>query len=76
MAAVPLGIIASPFIGKQTRVFDAVRAMCRLGLTQRPRGASWRQIYGVAILCGIGFTMSPFIAGLAFGNGGANNGVA
>lgn len=76
MAAVPLGIIAGLFIGKQVGVFGAVWTMCRLGLAQRPRGASWRQIYGVAILCGIGFTMSLFIAGLAFGDGGANNGIA
>ncbi|MGI4876796.1 MAG: Na+/H+ antiporter NhaA [Janthinobacterium lividum] len=75
-APIPFGIIAGLFVGKQAGVFGAVWAMCRLGLAQRPRGASWRQIYGVAILCGIGFTMSLFIAGLAFGDGGANNGIA
>lgn len=76
IAVVPLGIIAGLFIGKQAGVFGAVWSMCRLGLAQRPRGASWRQIYGVAILCGIGFTMSLFIAGLAFGDVGANNDIA
>jgi NhaA family Na+:H+ antiporter len=43
-----------------------VWAVVKLGLAARPRDASWLQVYGVALLCGIGFTMSLFIGGLAF----------
>ncbi len=64
---VALGLVA----GKQLGVFGAVWAMIRFGGTDRPAGATWRQLYGVSILCGIGFTMSLFIAGLAFGDGTA-----
>ncbi|NNM76883.1 Na+/H+ antiporter NhaA [Sphingomonas sp. ID1715] len=62
----PLGIAAGLFIGKQLGVLGAVWAVVRLGIASRPTGASWRQIYGVCLLCGIGFTMSLFISGLAF----------
>jgi NhaA family Na+:H+ antiporter len=72
----PLGIIAGLVVGKQAGVFGAVWMLCRLGVASRPRGASWRQIYGVAVLCGIGFTMSLFIASLAFSDGSANNHMA
>lgn len=63
---VPLGIILGLFIGKQIGVFGAAYAAVSLGLAERPSGATWSQIYAVAILCGIGFTMSLFIGGLAF----------
>ncbi|GAO40300.1 Na(+)/H(+) antiporter NhaA [Sphingomonas changbaiensis NBRC 104936] len=65
-APLPLGIVAGLFLGKQLGVFGAVWATVRLGWTAKPPGASWAQIYGVALLCGIGFTMSLFIGGLAF----------
>lgn len=68
---VPIGIAAGLFLGKQIGVFGATWVGVRLGLAAKPPGVSWTQIYGVALLCGIGFTMSLFIGGLAFAEGGA-----
>ena len=59
-------IVAGLFLGKQAGVFGAVLLAERLGLAPRPAGASLAQLYGVALLAGIGFTMSLFIGGLAF----------
>jgi NhaA family Na+:H+ antiporter len=66
LSPLPLGIAAGLFAGKQIGIFAAVRLAVALGIAGRPRGATWLQIYGVALLCGIGFTMSLFIGGLAF----------
>jgi NhaA family Na+:H+ antiporter len=66
LAPVPLGIIGGLFMGKQIGIFMSVRLAVRLGIASKPARASWLQIYGVALLCGIGFTMSLFIGGLAF----------
>jgi len=65
-APLPLGIAAGLIIGKQLGVFGVVWIMVKLGLARLPTGANWAQIYGVACLAGIGFTMSLFIGGLSF----------
>ncbi|MDA0368205.1 MAG: Na+/H+ antiporter NhaA [Proteobacteria bacterium] len=63
---VTLGILLGLFVGKQVGVFGAAWLAIRLGLAKRPEGVSMGVLYGVSILCGIGFTMSLFIGGLAF----------
>ena len=65
-APIPLGIVAGLFIGKQLGVFGASMAAIKLGLAAMPEGATAGKVYGVAILTGIGFTMSLFIGTLAF----------
>lgn len=62
----PLGIMLGLFVGKQIGVFGAAWLAIKTGLAQKPMGASWGQLYGVAILCGIGFTMSIFIGLLSY----------
>ena len=68
---VTLGIGLGLVIGKAVGVFGASWLAIRLGLAAMPAQASWRQLLGVAVLCGIGFTMSLFIGGLAFAEQGA-----
>ena len=64
--SLPLAILAGLFIGKQLGIFSAIWLTVKVGLARQPEGASWRHIYGASLLCGIGFTMSLFIGGLAF----------
>lgn len=64
--SVPLGIAAGLFIGKQLGVMIACWLIFKLGVSTMPRGMNFKQIYGAALLCGVGFTMSLFIGGLAF----------
>jgi Na+:H+ antiporter, NhaA family len=66
LAPVPLGIALGLFIGKQLGIFGAIYALARLRLADLPDGATWPMIYGMALLCGIGFTMSLFIGILAY----------
>lgn len=66
IAGIPLGIAAGLFIGKQVGILSFVWVGVKLGIARLPDGVSWMQIYGVALLAGIGFTMSLFIGTLAF----------
>lgn len=66
IAPLPLGIAVALVVGKQVGVLGAVWGMVRLNLADCPADATWRQIWGASLLCGIGFTMSLFIANLAF----------
>ena len=63
---VALGVAAGLFFGKQIGVFFVTLAAVRMRVADAPEGASMAQVYGVALLCGIGFTMSLFIGLLAF----------
>lgn len=65
-APVTLGIAAGLFLGKQIGVLGASWLAVKSGLCAPPDGTGWLQIYGASLLCGIGFTMSLFIGGLAF----------
>ncbi|ABE75900.1 MULTISPECIES: Na+/H+ antiporter NhaA [Psychrobacter] len=64
--SVPLGIAAGLFIGKQVGVMLMCWLIFKLGISTMPKGMNFKQIYGAALLCGVGFTMSLFIGGLAF----------
>jgi NhaA family Na+:H+ antiporter len=66
--SVPLGIMAGLFFGKQVGIVLGAGLLIALGVSAMPAGATWRGLYGVAILGGIGFTMSLFIGTLAFGD--------
>jgi NhaA family Na+:H+ antiporter len=66
---VPFGIIIGLFVGKQFGIFGFTWLGVKLGMAKLPDDISWLELYGVAILCGIGFTMSLFIASLAFEHG-------
>ena len=65
--SVPLGIAAGLFIGKQLGIMAMCWLIFKLGISTMPKGMNFKQIYGAALLCGVGFTMSLFIGGLAFG---------
>lgn len=66
LSPLPLAIAAGLFLGKQFGIFGSIWLAVRLQIAARPAGTSWRQVYGMALLAGIGFTMSLFIGGLAF----------
>jgi Na+:H+ antiporter, NhaA family len=66
LQTLPLGIMAGLVVGKALGVFSASWLMIRFTSARLPAGASWLQFFGVCVLCGVGFTMSLFIGGLAF----------
>lgn len=61
-----LGIVVALFIGKQAGIFGSSWLVIRFSSARLPDGAGWGALYGTSVLCGIGFTMSLFIGGLAF----------
>jgi len=69
---VPLGIALGLFVGKQIGVFGFCWLGVKLKLTTLPDEISWLSLYGTALLCGIGFTMSLFVGSLAFEESGVN----
>ncbi len=63
---VPMGVALGLFLGKQLGVFGFAWLAIKAGVASPPRHATFTQLYGIALLCGIGFTMSLFIGALAF----------
>ena len=66
VSALPLGIAAGLVLGKQIGVMGISWILVKLRFATLPAGATWRQLYGVSCLAGIGFTMSLFIGTLSF----------
>ena len=69
---VPLGIALGLLIGKQVGIFGFCWLGIKLKLCAIPTHMSWTSLYGTAVLCGVGFTMSLFIGSLAFEETGVN----
>lgn len=67
---VPLGIIVGLLLGKQIGITSFCWLAVKLKISQKGEGITWRQIYGVSVLCGVGFTMSLLISSLASSQGG------
>ena len=69
---VSLGIMAGLFVGKQVGIFLFCWLGVKMGIARLPPGLHWGHLYGTALLCGVGFTMSLFIGSLAFEETGVN----
>ncbi|MGB5062862.1 MAG: Na+/H+ antiporter NhaA [Candidatus Competibacter sp.] len=69
---VPIGITLGLFFGKQIGIFGLCWLSIKLKIANLPTGTSWLNLYGTAVLCGIGFTMSLFVGSLAFEETGVN----
>jgi len=76
LGTVSTGIILGLFFGKQIGVFGLTALAVGLGVARKPEGASWAMLYGIALICGVGFTMSLFIGSLAFEHAGFTQAVA
>ncbi len=72
LSPLPLAVALGLFLGKQLGIFGAVFIAVRCKFAAMPMGSRWVHIYGTALLCGIGFTMSLFIGGLAYSLGELN----
>jgi NhaA family Na+:H+ antiporter len=70
--AMPMGIALGLFFGKQIGIFGVAWLAIKMGLATLPKRTTWTLLFGMAILCGIGFTMSLFVAGLSFEHGTEN----
>ncbi|MDO6445608.1 Na+/H+ antiporter NhaA [Colwellia sp. 1_MG-2023] len=66
ISPVPLGIILGLVVGKQIGVFGFCFIAIKLGFAKLPENMNWTLLYGIAMLCGVGFTMSLFVGSLAF----------
>ncbi len=64
---VPLGIALGLFIGKQMGVFGVIWLCVKAGIARLDESLNWKSLFGMATLCGIGFTMSLFVGSLSFG---------
>jgi NhaA family Na+:H+ antiporter len=69
VSPVAVGVFAGLLVGKPVGVLGASLLAVGLGLAHRPAGASWTQVAAASLLCGVGFTMSLYLAGLAFAEG-------
>ncbi|NLK66080.1 MAG: Na+/H+ antiporter NhaA [Campylobacteraceae bacterium] len=67
LGTVPVGIFLGLFVGKQVGIFLFSYIIIKAGFAYMPERANWKQLYAVAIICGIGFTMALFVDGLAYG---------
>ena len=76
LGTVSTGIVLGLFLGKQIGVFGLTALAISLGIAKKPQGSSWAMLYGIALLCGVGFTMSLFIGSLAFEHGEFTQGAA
>jgi NhaA family Na+:H+ antiporter len=70
LSGIPLAIVVGLFFGKQIGVFGFAWVAIMLGWCKKPAGTNWGMLYGTAILCGVGFTMSLFVGSLAFEESG------